>query len=104
TAPGPLRPVHRLSVRYHGRPGKGGALGTLFAAAELLDAKAVAVLDPDATSLDAEWVAALVRPVLRERFDYVSPVFPRARTEGLLVTQLVRPLVRAAYGHRVAEP
>jgi glucosylglycerate synthase len=103
-APQPLRTIHRISVPYHGQPGKGGALRTLFAAAELLDAKAVAVLDPDVTRMDAEWVAALVRPVLREGFDYVSPVFPRPPTDGLLVTQLARPLVRAAYGHRVAEP
>jgi hypothetical protein len=103
-APQPLRTIHRISAPYHGLPGKGGALRTLFAAAELLDAKALAVLDPDVTSVTPEWVAALVRPVLREGFDCVAPVFSRPPSDGLLVTQLARPLVRSNYGYRVAEP
>ncbi len=103
-APEAFRTVHRISSPYHGRPGKGGTLRALFAAAELLDAKAVALFDPDVTSLRADWVARLVRPVYRDGFDYVAPAFTRHPTEGPLVTQLARPLVRAAYGHRMLEP
>lgn len=103
-APQALRTVHRISSPYHGLPGKGGALRALFAAAELLDAKAVALFDPDATGMTADWVAGLVGPVYRDGFDYVAPVFTRHPTEGPLVTQLARPLVRAAYGHRMREP
>ena len=100
----PLRTVHGISAPYHGLPGKGAALRTLFAAAELLDARAFVLLDPDVTSVTPEWVGGLARPVLREGFDYVAPVFSRAPGEGPLVTQLARPLVRAAYGRRVLEP
>ncbi len=100
----PLRTVHRISTPYHGLPGRSGALRTLFAAAELLRVRAVVVVDPEATALTAAQLFQLVAPVLREGTDYVRPVRPRSPWEGPLVTQLVRPLLRAAYGQRLLEP
>jgi hypothetical protein len=98
-----LRTMHRISTPYHGLPGKGAALRTLFAAAELLQARAVTLFDPDVTSIAPDWLARLVRPVY-EGFDFVAPVYPRHPLDGPLVTQLVRPFVRAAYGHVLREP
>jgi len=103
-APQAFRTVHRISSPYHGLPGKGGVLRALFGAAELLDARAVALFDPDVTSMTPDWVERLVRPVFRDGYDYVAPAFSRHPTEGPLVTQLARPLIRAAYGHRMREP
>ena len=99
-----LRTIHRITAPYHGLPGKGTALRTFFAAAELLQARAIAVFDPDVTSLTPDWVSRLVRPLLAGRAAFVAPLFARHPREGLLVTQLVRPLFRAAYGYRVREP
>jgi hypothetical protein len=99
-----LRTVHRISTPYHGLPGKGSALRQIFAAADLLQARAVAVLDPDVTSVTPEWIAALVAPVRSHGCDFVAPIYPRHPLEGPLVSQLVRPLVRAAYGTQIAEP
>jgi glycosyltransferase involved in cell wall biosynthesis len=99
-----LRTVHRISTPYHGVPGKGNALRQIMAAAELTQARAVAVLNADVTGITAEGVAALIRPVRDQQFDYVAPVYQRHPLEGLLVTQLVRPLMRAAYGWQVREP
>jgi hypothetical protein len=45
-APQPLRTLHRITAPYHGLPGKAGSLRLLFATAELLDAKAIAVSIP----------------------------------------------------------
>jgi hypothetical protein len=99
-----LRTIHRISAPYHGLPGKSGALKTLFSVAELMQAKAIAVFDPDVTSIDRTWVERTLRPVYEGRADFVAPIFARHPLDGLLVTQLVRPLVRAAYGFRVHEP
>jgi len=99
-----LRTMHRISVPYHGLPGKAGALQTLFAAAELLQARAVALFDADVTSIDPDWVERLVRPVYRDAYDFVAPIYARHVFDGLLVTQLARPLLRGAYGHRLQEP
>ena len=92
-----LRTAHRVTAPYHGVPGKRAGLRTLFAAADLLQAKAVAVLAPDVTSVTPEWVASLIRPVLRGDAEFVSPVFSRHPLDAPLVTQLVRPVVHAAY-------
>jgi len=103
-APGSLRTIHRISAPYHGLPGKAGALRTLLAAAELLQAKALALFDADVTSIEPGWVARLVRPILDEHAEFVAPVFPRHPLDGLLITQLVRPMMSAAYGQRIREP
>jgi hypothetical protein len=99
-----LRTMHRISTPYHGVPGKGNALRQIMTAAELTQARAVAVLNADVTGITPEGVAALVRPVRDQQFDYVAPVYQRHPLEGPLVTQLVRPLMRAAYGWQVREP
>jgi hypothetical protein len=99
-----LRTRHRISAPYHGVPGKAGAIRTIFAAADLLQARAVAVLDPEVVSVTADSVAALLVPVLRNDVDFVSPAYARHPLEGPLVTQVVRPLFRSAYGPRLREP
>lgn len=99
-----LRTIHRISAPYHGVPGKRRALRTLFTAADLVQAKAVMVLDPDVTSVTPDWVAALLQPILVEQFDVVTPIYARHGFEAPLVTQLVRPLFRAAFAQRIAEP
>ena len=99
-----LRTTHRISTPYHGMPGKANALRRIFAVSDLLGAGAVVVLDPDVASLTPEWVAALARPIFDQQFDFVAPVYPRHPMDGLLVTQLLRPLMRAGYGRNIREP
>jgi glucosylglycerate synthase len=99
-----LRTRHRISTPYHGVPGKVAALRTVFAAADLLQARAVVVLDPEIASVTPESVAALARPPLRGEADFVSPVYVRHALDGALVTQVVRPLFAAAYGLPLQEP
>ena len=103
TASHGLRTTHRISTPYHGIPGKAGALRTFFAAADLLQAKAVAVIEPNVTNPTPEWVAALVRPAFREQIDYVVPLHPRHRFDAPLVSQIIRPLIRGAYGCQVRQ-
>jgi hypothetical protein len=99
-----LRTRHRISAPYHGVPGKAAALRTIFAAADLLQARAVVVLDPEIASVTPESVAALARPALAGAGDFVSPAYARHPLDGSLVTQVVRPLFRAAYGLALQEP
>ena len=99
-----LRTHHRISAPYHGVPGKAAALRTVFAAADLLQARAVVVLDPETASVTPASVAALARPALADDADFVSPAYARHPLDGPLVTQVVRPLFRAAYGIALSEP
>jgi hypothetical protein len=99
-----LRTEHRISTPYHGLPGKGSALRQILTVADLTQAQAVVILDADVTSITPESVAALIRPVRFQQFDYATPAYVRHPLDGPLISQLVRPLVRAAYGWRVREP
>lgn len=80
------------------------ATRSVLAAGDLLQAGAVVVLDSDVDGLTPSWVAALAAPVRDGQADLVAPVYRRHAAEGSLVTQLVRPLLRAIYGRHVAEP
>jgi len=103
-ASSPLRTMHVVSGHYPGLFGQAGALRLILAAADLLGAKACALVSPDIQSITPEWVEALIRPVLKEQFDFVAPIYERRRFDGLLVKNMLHPLVRAAYGCRIEEP
>jgi len=100
----PLYPVHRLTTPYHGVPGKGSAFRTVFRIAELLQARACAVVDADLRSVTPEWFDLLLRPVLDLDFDYVAPYYKRHKYDGTITNSIVYPLTRALYGRRVRQP
>ncbi len=99
-----LRTLHRVVAPYHGLPGRFTALRTVFAAAELTQAKVLVMLDPSGPATTAERVTELIAPILRSEVDFLTPRYRRHPCDGVLVTQLVRPLVRALYGVEVDEP
>jgi glucosylglycerate synthase len=99
-----LRTLHCISTQYPGGPARGAALQTILAAAELLRSNASAVISPDTTSIEPEWMERLLRPVSRDNFDLVTPIYGRHKFEGLLVRSLVYPMNRALYAKRVREP
>ncbi len=76
----------------------------VLAAGDLLQAGTVVVLDSEVDGLTPSWVAALAASVRDSQVDLVAPVYRRHAAEGSLVTQLVRPLVRAVYGRHLREP
>jgi hypothetical protein len=102
--PRQLRTRHQIDTSYRGVPGRASAIRLIFAAADLLQARAVCVLDAEVTSLTPAWIAALVGPSWRDAHDLVAPTFDRHPLDRPLLTQLVRPLLQATYGRRIQEP
>jgi glycosyltransferase involved in cell wall biosynthesis len=100
----PLQPVHRIVTPYHGIPGKGSALRTVFAAAVELGAKACAVVDSDLRSITPEWIDLLITPVLQDDYDFVGPLYHRHKYDGTITNSIVYPVTRALYGTRVRQP
>ncbi|MBI4905717.1 MAG: glycosyl transferase family 2 [Acidobacteria bacterium] len=100
----PLSGVHRLSFPYHGIPGKGSAFRLVFRIAQLLGAKACAVVDSDLRSITPEWIDLLVRPVLHAGYDFVAPYYHRHKYDGTITNSIVYPLTRALYGKRIRQP
>jgi hypothetical protein len=100
----PLRTMHTVTTRYHPSLGPGGALHLILAAADLLRAKACAIVSPDLVSLTPEWVDALIRPIYHEGYDYLAPIYQRQKFDGLLIKNILSPLISAAYGYQIEEP
>jgi glucosylglycerate synthase len=99
-----LRTLHCISTRYPGEPCGGTALHTFLAAAELLRACACAVISAESSNADPEWIERLLRPVVRDHLDLVTPIYCRHKFDGLLVTNLLYPMTRALYCKRIREP
>ena len=100
-----LRTLHRVVAPYHGLPGKHTALRTVFAAAELTQAKVLVVIDPGGPATTAERVTELIAPDRRApRSSSWRRAIAGIRATASLITQLVRPLVRALYGVALDEP
>jgi glucosylglycerate synthase len=99
-----LRTLHAISTRYGNNPSSAAALRTILAAAELLRAKACTVICPESANIEAEGVANLLRPIYRDHFDFVAPIYRRHKFEGILLTNLLYPMTRALFGQRVREP
>jgi hypothetical protein len=99
-----LRTLHSISAEYPGEPSTGTALRTILASAELLRASACAVVSPDSTTIEPDWIERLLRPVYQGTYDFVTPIYRRHKFDGLLIRNLVYPMTRAFYGKRVKEP
>lgn len=99
-----ISPLFKLATPYHGIPGKGSAFRTIFEIADALDVKACAVVDSDLRSITPEWVELLLKPVLNNGFDYVSPLYHRHKYDGTITNSIVYPLTRALYGKRIRQP
>lgn len=100
----PLYPIHKIITPYHGIPGKGSALRTVFRIAAETKAKACAVVDADLRSITPQWIELLLSPILKEEFDYVAPLYQRHKYDGTITNSIVYPLTRALYGQRIRQP
>lgn len=99
-----LRTLHSISTHYEGGPASGLALRTILAAADLLQAKACAVVAPDSTTVEPDWIDRLLGPLLHDSRDLVLPVYRRHKFEGLLIRNLIYPMTRAIFKCPIREP
>jgi glucosylglycerate synthase len=99
-----LRTLHSISTQYASAPETGLALRTILAAAELLRAKACAVISPESLNPEPAWVDRILRPIYSDKADFVTPMYRRHKFEGLLIRNLLYPMARAIYGKQVREP
>ena len=59
-----LRTLHCISTRYSGSPSAGSALRTIMSAADLLQAKACAIVAPESDTIAPDWIDTLSSPDL----------------------------------------
>jgi glucosylglycerate synthase len=98
-----LRTIHRITAGFNSAPSPGLALRTILASADLLRAKACAVVSPATSSSSPDWIANLLRPAFRDSYDFVAPLYSRNKFHGLLARNLLYPMTRALFGRRIRE-
>jgi hypothetical protein len=92
------------AVPFHGVPGRGAALRLAVGVARRLGVRALLVLEADVTSVNAEWLERLARPVLEHDADLVLPLHARHRYDGTITNLVLAPLVAALLGRRLHLP
>ncbi len=91
-----------LRVPYHGLPGRAHALRALLEAARDVGARACAVLDASLHHVTPDHVRWLVRPILDDQMDFVTPYYPRHTAEGAITKSILYPMFRD--GLRLPDP
>lgn len=98
-----LRTIHRINAGFASEPSQGIALRTILASADLLRARACAVVSPATSTFTPDWIANLLRPAFHDSFDFVAPLYTRHKFHGLLARNLLYPMSRALFGRRIRE-
>ena len=62
------------------------------------------MVDSDLRSITPEWIELLLAPVLRDRCDFVAPLYLRHKYDGTITNSIVYPLTRSLYGKEVRQP
>ncbi|OGW53763.1 MAG: glycosyl transferase family 2 [Nitrospirae bacterium RBG_13_43_8] len=99
-----VEPVFKIATPYHGIPGKGSAFRTIFQIADALNVEACAVVDSDLRSITPEWIELLIKPVIKNGYDYIAPLYRRHKYDGTITNSIIYPLTRALYGKQVRQP
>jgi len=98
-----LRTIHRVKADFSDPPSHGFALRTILSAADLLRARACAVISPATCNLTSGSISNLLRPIYHEKFDFAAPLYTRHKFQGLLARNLLYPMSRAVLGCGIRE-
>lgn len=86
----------------------GESFRAVFEIARTAEAKACAVIASDLSTVNADWVALLLSPLVDNgqdrQFDLVAPCYARHPFEGMINRAIIYPLTRALYGKRIRNP
>lgn len=98
-----LRTLRWIATSSKEEAAPGTMLHTILAAADLLHAKACAVVSASTPNLAPSWVTTLLNAVYRDNYDFAAPLYSRHRYDGLLTRNLLYPMCRALYGKPIRE-
>jgi glucosylglycerate synthase len=98
-----LRTLRWITASVGSGNGESAELRAILAAADLLHAKAAAVVSASAATITPAWIDSLLAPIFRDNFDFVAPLYARHRFDGLLTRNLLYPFSRALFGKSMRE-
>ena len=85
-------------------PGKGWNFANAFRKLYLLGARAIVCVDADLISITPEWIDYMVRPILEEGFDYLTPLYARHKYDGTITNNICYPLIYGIFGQDIRQP
>jgi hypothetical protein len=94
-----------LRLPYHGLPGRAHALRALLETARASGARACAVIDASLPhGVTPEHIRWLVRPILDDQLDFVTPYYARHPAEGAITKSILSPIFRTVFGCPIRQP
>lgn len=84
--------------------GKGANIFSLLKIGKKFGAKYIATIDADITTITEEWPKLLLDPLIKERVDFVTPVYTRNRYEGNTTNHFCFPLLYGWFGRKINQP
>jgi len=87
-----------------GIAGKGYNFFNLFKVAKELDAKLIIVVDADLKSITPMWIRDLGEPILKEKYDFITPIYARHEYDGSITNHICYPLFYGLLGKNIRQP
>ncbi len=95
----------KMSLAVNKQPrGKGANIFSLLRLSKRLGAKYIATIDADIITITEKWPKLLLDPIIKEKIDFVAPIYTRNRYEGNTTNHFCFPLLYAWFGHRLSQP
>jgi len=94
----------KKAIATAGEPGKGKNVLAMIALAEAERADCLLMLDGDVRSAEPEWIVRLVRPVLQDIADFVTPRYERSLYDGAITNHFAWPLLLSVFGRDIQQP
>ena len=95
----------KMSLVVKKRPrGKGANIFSLLKIGRKFGVKYIATIDADITTITEEWPKLLLEPLIKERVDFVTPVYTRNRYEGNTTNHFCFPLLYGWSGRKINQP
>lgn len=95
--------TEKMSISVNKR-GKGANIFALLELSKNLHAKYVATIDADITTITEKWPKLLLDPIVKDRADFVTPIYTRNRYEGNTTNHFCLPLLYAWFGQKINQP
>jgi hypothetical protein len=85
-------------------PGKGWNFANAFRRTYSLGGRAIVCVDADLLSITPEWIDYMVRPLLEDGFDYLTPLYARHKYDGTITNNICYPLIYGVFGQDIRQP
>lgn len=103
-----LNSVNHVPKVYISTPpgvkGKGNNFHNLFMEAVRLRARLVVVVDADLCSITPEWIRDLATPIIRDNYDYATPLYSRNEYDSTITNNICYPLMYGLLGKDIRQP